>query len=252
MLPQCENEETSNFDTIDEILGVTAEEKEDEETKGLIDNAKFQSAPVDGNMDGKKNVALLAGMSPTAALVWILQNFSTFRNELANFDSFSFLKHMRGPAEFCAVSKFENPKSSKQAISRMHANVPYFSANYMAIFVLLMIFTIITSPYLLFCSVGIFYGWAHVVKMERIDIGPLKLQGKSKIISFSVLTFLLTILLAGSSIIWVGLMTSICGSAHAVTFKGNDDMANDNVQMCLNLDDEDNDEQLTTDLISEL
>ena len=90
MLPQCENEETSNFNTIDEILGVTAEEKEDEETEGLIDNAKFQNTPVDGNMDGKKNVALLAGMSPTVAFVWILQNFSTFRNELANFDSFLF------------------------------------------------------------------------------------------------------------------------------------------------------------------
>ena len=87
---------------------------------------------------------------------------------------------------FLQFPKFENPKSTKQAISRMHANIPYFSVNYMVIFVLLMIFTIITSPYLLFCSVGILYGWTNVMKMERIDIGPLKLQGKSKIISFSV------------------------------------------------------------------
>ena len=45
-------------------------------------------------------------------------------------------------------------------------------------------------------------------------------------------------------------MRTICGSAHAVTFKGNDDVANDHVQMFLNFDDEDNEQ--ATDLIAEL
>jgi len=129
-------------------------------------------------------------------------------------------------SEFCAPSKFQKPETKGTVITRLHTNLGYFFTNYVVLFFILMGFTIITSPLLFFSSLAIGYGWYWANSQEQLKLGPVTLEGNTKFVSLSLLTFCITVLIAGSSIIWVLALTAGGSACHAVCHKGPAAIAN--------------------------
>jgi len=133
--------------------------------------------------------------------------FTTWKNENLN------LKSMRTWGGFCDKTKLSLPKVTEIHI-RLKSNLMYFQTNYIAVFALLLLYSIITNPWFLIV-VGLCGGlWLYIFhyRAEPILVRGREVTSREKTIGLSVVTGLL-FYIAGitNSIFW------LLGASIAVT-----------------------------------
>lgn len=132
----------------------------------------------------------------------------------------NWMNTMRPVSVFLGPSQFKKPVGKSEVVSRLQSNLPYFFTNYVLVFIIFLIFTIITSPLLFFSVCIIGYGWYWANGQEMLSLGPVKLEGKTKMITLSVATLIAILLVAGSSIVWVLALTGVMSAGHAIMHTG--------------------------------
>lgn len=178
---------------------------------GMVEPAEFAEEPITGTME--QTVEMVE--NNTGWSIKNLVSLTTIKDLIAN-PSASFFSSLKPISEFIGPSQFAKPASKGQVVSRLHKNLPYFFSNYLVLFGVFLVFTIITQPLLFFSVCLISYGWVWATKQETLALGPVKLEGKTKFASLSALTLVAVFLVAGSSILWVMVLTMGASSAHAV------------------------------------
>merc|ERR1719242_1038296 len=193
----------------------------DEEELGLVEPAEFAEEPITGTMEQTVETV-------EQATGWNILNFISLSSlrEIVSNPSTTFFSSLRSVSEFMGPSHFAKPNSKTQVVSRLHKNLPYFFSNYVVLFAVFLVFTIITQPLLFFSVCIISYGWVWATRQETLAIGPVKLEGKTKFASLSVATLLAVFLIAGSSIVWVLVLTAGASTVHSVCHNRSDAIAN--------------------------
>jgi len=115
------------------------------------------------------------------------------------------LKSMRSWSAFCDKTKFSLPKIA-DTLSRFKSNLLYWQTNYVVIFLILVIYCIITNPWFLLI-VGLCGGmWGYIFhwKKDPIKLGNYEVTERQKTIILSVVTALLFYLASvGNTIFWL-------------------------------------------------
>jgi hypothetical protein len=91
------------------------------------------------------------------------------------------LSALRSPTEFIDVHRFSRPADTTQAVSRITYNTRYFSGNYTLIVIVLAIYALLTSPFLLLALVFLFGGFTAINKFgpsEPVQIGSYVITQK--------------------------------------------------------------------------
>jgi len=187
-----------------------------DETLGMVD-APF-SSNVEGKMDG--NVAQITSGTSITDIASKFNVFSSFAaagsavmtGDAKNWDWWS---SFRSVTEFLAPSAFKKPASKGQLCARLTHNVPYYCTNYIMVWCVLLLFTVLTSPSLFVLMAMITYGWMWAQRQESLGFGSLAIAGKTKTIFVSSLATLAVLFFAGSSIVWIMCLTLGIAVLHA-------------------------------------
>jgi len=128
------------------------------------------------------------------------------------------IKSMRHWSAFCDKKKFSLPKIT-EILTRLKGNVVYFQTNYIAVFLLLLLYCVITNLWFLL-SIGVCGGlWFYVfyVRAEPIKILNHEVTSREKTIFISAVAIIL-FYFAGvtSSIYWLGAITITVTLLHAL------------------------------------
>ncbi|KAL7677829.1 hypothetical protein ACOME3_004062 [Neoechinorhynchus agilis] len=110
--------------------------------------------------------------------------------------------------EFLNTSRISLPKTPRRAIRRVLSNVEYFQSNYFIIFVVLGIYSIVTSPLILLVVIIMLLGF-YMVNTKSSSQSPLTLFGRQvpvfyqyvAVVAFSLPLFFLA--KATSVIFWI-------------------------------------------------
>lgn len=78
--------------------------------------------------------------------------------------------NLRPISEFCDFKRFSKPASFSEAQARVNYNLGHFSTNYICVFVMLSIYTLITNLALLFVIILIIAGTYGIGKLEGNDL----------------------------------------------------------------------------------
>jgi len=99
---------------------------------------------------------------------------------------------MRSWGLFCDRSKFGPPKVS-EVYSRMKNNVQYFQTNYVLVFVLLVIYCVLTNPLFLLglCAIGAMWIYVFYWRTQPIVLFSHEITAKEKTIAIGLLSLLL-------------------------------------------------------------
>jgi len=200
------------------VISELVKKDEDDAELGMVDH--IGSAFAEGAINGSTLVNTLIEEEETPG--W----GSRLLNLKSSIFGRNWFSTMRPVTEFCAPSKFKKPAGKGEVVSRLHANFSYFFTNYVAMFFVFMVFTIITSPLLFFSALAITYGWYWAAKQEKLSLGPITLEGNTKYVTLSLITLCITLLIAGTSIIWVLALTATGSGVHAIMHVGGDAITN--------------------------
>jgi len=181
---------------------------------GLVD------APFSSNVEGKMDAptATSAKSSFSFSAITSKFNFLSGNAELPDGDvvkDVDWWSTFRSLTEFLAPSAFKKPTSKGQIFARLSNNIPYYCTNYLMVWCVLLLFTVLTSPYLFLTMGLITYGWMWAQRQESIGCGSLALTGKTKAIFVSSLAALSVLFFAGSSIAWIVCLTGFIAFIHA-------------------------------------
>eukprot|EP01114_Cavostelium_apophysatum_P007105 TRINITY_DN1881_c0_g1_i1.p1 TRINITY_DN1881_c0_g1~~TRINITY_DN1881_c0_g1_i1.p1 ORF type:complete len:188 (+),score=15.34 TRINITY_DN1881_c0_g1_i1:198-761(+) len=116
----------------------------------------------------------------------IKEMFTTWKNENLS------MKSLRSWSQFSDKTKFGLPKVM-EVPSRLKTNVMYFQTNYIAVFLILVIYCIITNPWFLL-SLAVCGGlWVYVfhVRKDPVVIANREITEKQKSIALLVVTVIL-------------------------------------------------------------
>ena len=127
------------------------------------------------------------------------------------------LKNIRPWAEFFSSQKLAFP-APREIIARVPSNLRYFQANYLFVFVALALYSVITSPSLLFAAIGM---GALAVYLLYLRKDPIIIFGHSVsdqhrvaiVLAMSLILCIFTS--AASTLIWMGLMACISIAIHS-------------------------------------
>merc|ERR1740129_529664 len=135
------------------MMDTTEEEVEQnqEEELGLVEPAEFAEEPITGTME-----QTVEAVQETTG--WNILSFISITSlrEIVSNPSTTFFSSLRSVSEFMGPSQFAKPNSKTQIVSRLHRNLPYFFGNYIVLFAVFLVFTIITQP-LLFSRFALFH-----------------------------------------------------------------------------------------------
>ena len=171
---------------------------------GLVD-APF-SLKADGKIDG--------AIEETGSMLAI-PSLSSVTDAFSGSKDWDWWSTFRSVTEFAAPSAFKKPASRSQLITRLYGNIPYYATNYLMVWCILLMFTVLTSPYLFIAMGFITYGWMWVHRKPSIGCGSLALEGKSKTIFTTAIAALAVMFVAGSSILWIVCLTFALSLLHA-------------------------------------
>jgi len=175
---------------------------------GMVDSS-FAEAAITGNL----NPIIDVEEEPNELTKWNVTKLTSFVTDRNWFST------IRGISEFAGPSQFNKPSSKSEIFTRYYKNTRYFFTNYIVLLFVILFFTVITQP-LLFITTGIIgYGWMWAMKQEALELGPIKLEGKMKMITLGAASACITFLVAGSSILWVVCLTATVGGVHAIAHK---------------------------------
>jgi len=178
---------------------------------GMVDSS-FAEAAITGNL----NPIIDLEEEPNELTKWNVTKLTSFVTDRNWFST------IRGISEFAGPSQFNKPSSKSEIFTRYYKNTRYFFTNYIVLLFVILFFTVITQP-LLFITTGIIgYGWMWAMKQEALELGPIKLEGKMKMITLGAASACITFLVAGSSILWVVCLTFGLSSVHAIAHQGAD------------------------------
>jgi len=190
-----------------------AEETTAEEELGMVESNFVAEEVIQGTLDADtaetiRSSGWLSYLNPTnLTIIFSILNTQTFYAGL------------RPVSEFAGPSQFEKPTTKTEVVARLSKNYLYFFSNYVILFCVFLVFTILTQPFLLICTAGIGYGWWWASKQESISLGPVALEGSKKSVTLSILTALAILCVAGSSIVWVLFLTMGASAVHSVCHK---------------------------------
>lgn len=128
--------------------------------------------------------------------------------------------------EFGNWSRFKKPVSPQQAVSRTLKNLNHFQTNYLFVFIILAIYCVLTSPFLLFAFMAI-AGGGYIIHLKNKE-GNLKFFGKEVKIGqlypvlglISIPVFLIAG--AGSALFWIIGASIFCILMHALFFSNDE------------------------------
>jgi len=155
-----------------------------------------------------------ANVVATAGTNRIKEMFNKWKDENLS------LKSMRSWSAFCDKTKFSLPKVT-ELWSRLRNNLTYFQTNYIAVFLILVVYCIITNPWFLI-SMAVCGGlWVYVFhwRKEAIKIRSREITDREKSIALGIVTVIL-FYLAGvtSSIFWLFGATITVTLIHALFY----------------------------------
>lgn len=113
-------------------------------------------------------------------------------------------KYVRPWTEFLNTSNFKTVPSMPRLSSRIMRNLSYFQSNYICVFIVLMIYCLITSPLILIVLVAAAYG-SHKVKQSRAQVTfcGYPLTTKQQVMAVNMLSAPILFLVgAGSALFW--------------------------------------------------
>lgn len=210
VLPAATQIETPQVTMMDEAeQDKLLENIEPDAALGLVD-APF-SSNVEGKMDGSSKIA--TGGSTISSITSKFSFFSTATAAVISGDAkeWDWWSSFRSVTEFLAPSAFKKPASKGQLFARLTNNIPYYCTNYIMVWCVLLLFTVLTSPYLFILMAMITYCWMWAQRKETLGFGSLAVAGKTKTILVSSLATLSVLFFAGSSIVWILFLA--CGIA---------------------------------------
>jgi len=134
---------------------------------------------------------------------------------MARIRARNWIATLRPMATFAAPSKFSRPRNLVEATTRMELNTRYYLTNYVAVSFIIFSYAILSRPLLLFVGALISAMWFYLLRTPGdLRLTPtLVLQPKQKIMVASIVTGLLVLLTAGTTIFMV---VGICGSVVAL------------------------------------
>ncbi|RWS14650.1 prenylated Rab acceptor-like protein [Dinothrombium tinctorium] len=152
--------------------------------------------PLDGELDGELNKLANNTFSKMS-----LKNMSLkqlYRNQWQN---------MRSWGSFLDTNRMKTPTTTKQWSRRLLRNLEFFQSNYLCVFLILVIYCILTSPMLLL-AIGASLGACYIITLKNAE-SPVKLFGYKlsvgqQYLAVAIASFPLFYLAgAGSAVFWV-------------------------------------------------
>jgi len=127
---------------------------------------------------------------------------------------------LRSWSVFCSKTKFSFPKVT-EAPQRLKTNLTYFQTNYIVVFGLIVLYSIISNPWFLLALGVVGGGWAYVfhVRKEPIFLGSHEVTDREKMVVLGVVT-IITFWFASVSntIFWLIGATLTVVNGHALFF----------------------------------
>lgn len=121
-----------------------------------------------------------------------------------------WFKTFRSPIEFCSASNFARPASRENLVERLRVNSQYFFTNYVICCIIILSYSIISSPSLLICLALFVWMWLYATNHEEIRLfGKIPISGRVKYGLLITLTALVTIYMAGSTITFYAGLCSV-------------------------------------------
>lgn len=112
-----------------------------------------------------------------------------------------WFKTFRSPIEFCSTGNFARPASRENFVERMRVNSQYFFTNYVILCIVILSYSIISSPMLLVCFAAFIWMWLYAQNHEEIRLFTvIPVRGRVKYGLLTTLTVLVTLYMAGSTI----------------------------------------------------
>lgn len=118
-------------------------------------------------------------MSPIQLPIEAITSRFSFGDRFSNMRSQSLstrFANLRPISEFLDVKRFSKPANFAEAQSRINYNLSYFSTNYLCVFIMLSIYSLITNLTLLFVILLVVGGTYGIGKLEGrdLDIGVVR------------------------------------------------------------------------------
>lgn len=131
-------------------------------------------------------------------------------------------------SQFLSTSRFTKPTSVAVAGTRVVKNIEHFQTNYLFVFIILLIYCIMTSPLLIIFLAALFgaFYWINVKNQSRkLKIGSYELTLAQQYGAVALLSFpLFFIAGAGSAVFWVIGASFFLIMLHAVFYNPQDQL----------------------------
>ncbi|GAB5355078.1 hypothetical protein AAMO2058_000174800 [Amorphochlora amoebiformis] len=114
-----------------------------------------------------------------------------------------------------ALSNFSPPKDMDEVKLRLLRNITYFLSNYVAFTLFVLLFGVFTSTSTLICVLILCMAWTYGLKLKSIRLGDMVLTEKSKLWLMTVISLLILLLVAGPTILWIIVFSSLPIMGHA-------------------------------------
>jgi hypothetical protein len=115
--------------------------------------------------------------------------------------------NLRPLTEFFDVKRFSKPANFAETQSRVNFNLGHFSSNYFAVFLLLAVYALVTSPWLLFDLVFVIGGTWFISKLEGrdLEVGTQRFTTSQLYMYMYIIAIPVAIFLANafSTILWL-------------------------------------------------
>ncbi|KAM7343461.1 prenylated Rab acceptor protein 1 isoform 1-T2 [Cochliomyia hominivorax] len=129
-------------------------------------------------------------------------------------------QYIRPWSEFLNTTNFKTAASMPRLTSRFVRNLDYFKSNYIFVFIVLMIYCLITSPLILFVLAGVAYASHRVRKAQTpVSVFGHQLSTAHQIMALNVASVPILFLVgAGSALFWTLGASCFVISLHAIFY----------------------------------
>ncbi|TMW51987.1 hypothetical protein DOY81_002905 [Sarcophaga bullata] len=129
-------------------------------------------------------------------------------------------QYIRPWSEFLNTNNFKTAASMPRLTSRFVRNLDYFKSNYIFVFIVLMIYCLITSPLILFVLAGVAYASHRVRKAQTpVSVFGHQLSTGHQIMALNIASVPILFLVgAGSALFWTLGASCFVISLHAVFY----------------------------------
>lgn len=126
-----------------------------------------------------------------------------FRDNLQPWSSFL------NPSSFCSPEPNE-------IITRVQGNLEYFASNYIVMFLIIFIGSLLSKPYFLLCMIFISSAWIYLHSMNKLVIQGFEVETIHKNLVMLGVSSIALLIFAWNAIFISALVFTIFGLAHAV------------------------------------